>query len=431
MVSGGLNSHFGDLMERLEGRMSRHAPPCDVPPQDDVHWMKLALAQAKLAAAEGEVPVGAVVVRNGQWLASGRNAPIAMHDPTAHAEVVALRAAAQALGNYRLEDCTLYVTLEPCAMCSGAMLHARLARVVFGAADAKTGAAGSVLNLFSDFGLNHHTAVQGGVQAHDCAQVLKAFFAPRRINAQPLRQDALRTPEHRFGPWPDVPWVSRHVADLNALAGLRMHYLDECNQPDSPHALTLLCLHDIHGWCVDYRHAVPHWLACGARVVAPDLIGFGQSDKPKKEAWHQVDWHAQVLHELVSRLELTHVVVLAPAHGAVADVAVHLIQQGPSQFKGLLQWTAAPATPRHAQQAAMQDAPFPDKGFRAAQRAWLKWADKQPEQPALDGICRAAMANIDLTSPVTAQTFAQWVLNELIECGVNERCQPETGLSHD
>ena len=142
--------------------------------------MQLALDQALLAAQAGEVPVGAVVVQDGQVIATGRNAPIEGHDPTAHAEISALRAAAQALGNYRLPDCTLYVTLEPCAMCSGAMLHARLKRVVFGAPDPKTGAAGSVINLFEQQQLNHQTALQGGVLASQSAALLKAFFSQRR-----------------------------------------------------------------------------------------------------------------------------------------------------------------------------------------------------------------------------------------------------------
>ncbi len=142
--------------------------------------MQLALAQAALAAQAGEVPVGAVVVCNGDVIATGRNAPIEGHDPTAHAEIAALRAAAQALGNYRLPDCTLYVTLEPCAMCSGAMLHARLKRVVFGAPDPKTGAAGSVINLFDQPQLNHQTALQGGVMADESAAMLKSFFSQRR-----------------------------------------------------------------------------------------------------------------------------------------------------------------------------------------------------------------------------------------------------------
>ena len=158
----------------------------------DNDFMQLALAQASLAAQAGEVPVGAVVVCNGEVIATGRNAPIAGHDPTAHAEIAALRAAAKALGNYRLPDCTLYVTLEPCAMCSGAMLHARLKRVVFGAADAKTGAAGSVINLFDQPQLNHQTALQGGVLADESAAQLKAFFIQRRLEKrEAIRQQSL------------------------------------------------------------------------------------------------------------------------------------------------------------------------------------------------------------------------------------------------
>lgn len=160
--------------------------------EEDAHWMRQALVQAHIAAQSGEVPVGAVVVHGGQMIATGSNAPIQGHDPTAHAEIMALRAAAQRLGNYRLNGCTLYVTLEPCAMCSGAMLHARLARVVFGAADAKTGAAGSVLNLFALPQLNHHTVVQGGLLADECVQVLKDFFRERRTAQKAQAQAVLK-----------------------------------------------------------------------------------------------------------------------------------------------------------------------------------------------------------------------------------------------
>ena len=146
----------------------------------DSHFMQQALAQARLAGLAGEVPVGAVVVKDGNVNATGRNAPITDHDPTAHAEIKALRAAAQHLGNYRLVDCELFVTLEPCTMCVGAMLHARLKRVVFGAYDAKTGAAGSQSNVFENLSLNHQTAVQGGVLADECAQVLQDFFKTKR-----------------------------------------------------------------------------------------------------------------------------------------------------------------------------------------------------------------------------------------------------------
>jgi len=146
----------------------------------DAAFMAQALAQARLALAAGEVPVGAVVVRQGQVIAVGGNAPIGGHDPSAHAEILALRAAAQALGNYRLTDCELFVTLEPCAMCVGAMLQARLKRVVFGAADPKTGAAGSLLDLFANRQLNHQTQVQGGVMAAECALMLRDFFKQKR-----------------------------------------------------------------------------------------------------------------------------------------------------------------------------------------------------------------------------------------------------------
>lgn len=151
----------------------------------DVQAMELALAQAALAGAAGEVPVGAVVVKDGIVIATGRNAPIANHDPSAHAEMQALRAAAHALGNYRLPECELFVTLEPCAMCAGAMLHARLKRVVFGAADPKTGAAGSVIDIFAQVQLNHQTQVQGGILELECADMLQGFFRQRRTKKAP------------------------------------------------------------------------------------------------------------------------------------------------------------------------------------------------------------------------------------------------------
>ena len=150
----------------------------------DQDFMQLALQQAQRAWKLGEVPVGAVVVKDGVVIASGCNAPIGSHDPTAHAEIVALRAAADKLGNYRLPGCELYVTLEPCVMCSGAMMHARLARVVYGAADPKTGACGSVLNLFEHDQLNHHTEVVGGVLADEAGAMLRGFFAERRALAK-------------------------------------------------------------------------------------------------------------------------------------------------------------------------------------------------------------------------------------------------------
>lgn len=162
--------------------------------------MHQALDQAHNARLMGEVPVGAVIVREGRVIATGYNQPISSHDPTSHAEINALRQAAQQLGNYRLPECELYVTLEPCPMCAGAMMHARLKRVVFGTADPKTGAAGSVVNLFSEGSLNHQTVLHSGVLEDECGAVLREFFAERRRlasdpNAEPAPKPAPKAAE--------------------------------------------------------------------------------------------------------------------------------------------------------------------------------------------------------------------------------------------
>ena len=146
----------------------------------DYDYMQIALDLARQAAAAGEVPVGAIVVKDGAIIGRGSNAPITTHDPTAHAEIRAMRDAAQHLGNYRLADCTLYVTLEPCAMCSGAIQHARITKLVYGASDPKTGACGSVVNLMAEPKLNHHTEVTGGILAEQCGALLSDFFSARR-----------------------------------------------------------------------------------------------------------------------------------------------------------------------------------------------------------------------------------------------------------
>ncbi|MBS0294566.1 MAG: tRNA adenosine(34) deaminase TadA [Proteobacteria bacterium] len=335
---------------------------------DDAHWMREALAQAQAALQAGEVPVGAVLVRGGREIASGRNAPIAGHDPTAHAEMQALRAAARQLGNYRLDGCTLYVTLEPCAMCSGAMLHARVPRVVYGAADPKTGAAGSVVNLFAEPLLNHQTQVAGGVLAEECGALLSDFFRARRrsqraqqLAAHPLRQDALRTPDHAFANLPDYPWAPHYVSDLPALAGLRLHYLDE-----GPRDATRswLLLHGCAGWSYEYRHLLSALAGAGERVLAPDLIGFGKSDKPKKAATHNPAWHRQVLLELVDRLDLRQVVLVAQAGGWEA-----LALNAAGRFVGELLLHAPEA------HGPAFDAPFPDAGHRAGPRACAHWGE--------------------------------------------------------
>jgi tRNA(adenine34) deaminase len=149
--------------------------------EQDINFMQIALTLAEQAIKNNEVPVGAVVVKDGIVIGRGSNATIGEHDPTAHAEIMALREAAKHLGNYRLVDCTLYVTLEPCAMCAGAIQHARIARLIYGASDPKTGACGSVINLMTEPKLNHHTEVKSGVLAEECGGILTTFFKQRRV----------------------------------------------------------------------------------------------------------------------------------------------------------------------------------------------------------------------------------------------------------
>jgi tRNA(adenine34) deaminase len=368
----------------------------------DDEAMALALAQARAAEAAGEVPVGAVVVKDGVVVGAGRNAPVGQHDPSAHAEVQALREAGRTLGNYRLDGCTLYVTLEPCAMCAGAMLHARLARVVYGARDPKTGAAGSVVDLFAQAVLNHQTSVSGGVMEDDCAALLGSFFRRRRdaarAAAQPVRDDAVRTPEHRFAQLPGYPWAPHYVSDLPALSGLRMHYLDE-GPADAP--TVWLCLHGNPAWSYLYRRMIPVFLAAGGRVLAPDLPGFGKSDKPKKESAHRFGWHRQVLLEFVERLDLRRVVLVVQDWGGLLGLTLPM--DAPERYDGLLVMNTllatgdAPLSPGFlawremcasrpdfevgrlfargnphltAEECAAYDAPFPDRGHRAALRAF-------------------------------------------------------------
>jgi tRNA(adenine34) deaminase len=274
---------------------------------NDQHFMQLALAQAHTAAVAGEVPVGAVLVRNGEVLAQAHNAPVSLHDPSAHAEVLVMREAARLLGNYRLDDCTLYVTLEPCTMCAGAMLNARLRKVVWGAAEPKTGAAGSVHNVFAQAQLNHQTVNLGGVMSDECAKPLQTFFNKQRAAqksramATRLRDDAVRTSESAFDRLPDYPWQPNYISELPSLNGLRMHYLDE-GPADAE--VTWLCLHGNPAWSYLYRHMIPVFLAAGHRVVAPDMPGFGKSDKPKKDSAHTFEWHRQVLLEFIEALGL-------------------------------------------------------------------------------------------------------------------------------
>jgi tRNA(adenine34) deaminase len=179
--------------------------------------MRLALDQAQNAWLVGEVPVGAVIVRDSpagrQVIATGYNRPITDHDPTAHAEIVALRHAAHLLGNYRLPECEVYVTLEPCAMCAMALLHARVKRVVYGARDPKAGAAGSVIDVFGNAALNHHTAVEGGVLAGAAGELLRAFFVERRESYRQRRAARSSPGETEFADEPIPAGESVEIDD--------------------------------------------------------------------------------------------------------------------------------------------------------------------------------------------------------------------------
>ena len=351
------------------------APDANLP--DDAHFMRIALQQAQEAGDAGEVPVGAVLVRDGVVLGSGRNRPIHDSDPSAHAEMVALRQAAKRLGNYRLDDCTLYVTLEPCAMCCGALLHARLRRVVFGAADSKTGCAGSVLNLFAQPQLNHQTALCGGVLAEAAAAQLQAFFRQRRqwqkSSAVPLREDALRSPEAAFAGLVPAPWPAHYLSDLPSLAGLRLHYLDTGGEAGQP---VLLCLHPTTAWSYGLHAQMQAWVGQGARVLVPDLIGFGRSDKPKREDAHQPDFHLQYLLEWLQRLDLRQVTLVLPADGH--PLAQALVQHAADRI------TLQQFLPPQALEmpAAARGAPYPDAGHCAGERAFAEWARRAPIIPS-------------------------------------------------
>jgi tRNA(adenine34) deaminase len=302
---------------------------------NDKEYMLLALEQGRLASEAGEVPVGAIVVKNGVVIGLGRNTPVSDKDPSAHAEIQALRSAALAIGNYRLDGCELFVTLEPCSMCAGAMMHARLRRVVFGAWDAKTGVAGSVLNLFENKQLNHQTSVTGGVLSTECGALLQNFFASLRkekfSTAIRLPESALRTPAVRFNEISDFPWTPNYNNQFPALRGMRLHFLDEGKRDAQK---VFLCLHGVPSWSYIFRNWVSALSAAGHRVVVPDMLGFGKSDKPKKWDTHTLAFHRAYLLELIADLDLRNIVLIGLDWGLT--IGVTLMMDMPSRFVGLL-----------------------------------------------------------------------------------------------
>jgi tRNA(adenine34) deaminase len=343
----------------------------------DETCMRLALEAARESARQGEVPVGALLLRRSadglqvQTLACAHNQPIGLHDPTAHAEMLVLREAARQLGNYRLDDCELYVTLEPCAMCAQAMLHARIKRVVYGAREPKTGAAGSVLDLFALRELNHHTQVVGGVLAGECSGLLRDFFSRRRAQARqlavPLRDDALRAPERCFEPaWQSQPALraaSHYEQTLPELEGLRLHGIDA-----GPATTTgWLALHGPTGWWPELARWAQQRVEAGERVLLPDLIGFGQSDKPKKTRWHELEKHARILLAWARSRGLDHLNVTYAKNQK--QLAERIQETGAGMIKNT---SLIPEKDRDVLSTTLLEAPYTDSGYRAGPRAWLE-----------------------------------------------------------
>ncbi|MDT8991645.1 tRNA adenosine(34) deaminase TadA [Curvibacter sp. APW13] len=284
---------------------------------DHSGYMARALELAHQAAAVGEVPVGAVVVDStGTIVGEGHNRTISESDPTAHAEVVALRAAAKMQGNYRLNDCTLYVTLEPCPMCMGAIFHSRIRALFFGATDPKGGACGSVVGLDTDKRLNPHCVVHGGVLADACSDVLRSYFRDLRVHhafqRRRVREDALRMPSDSLLA-KYVPGAEGLVVDdLSSAQGLRVHVWAKGQRTDSePPARLLLCLHSIGQWAWQFADLLREDLPADVMLMCVDLPGHGQSDKSKSGWEFDQSYQLNVLGEILDRFATSPVVLLA------------------------------------------------------------------------------------------------------------------------
>lgn len=348
----------------------------------DRAYMRLALKSAHQAALQGEVPVGAVLVHVPSHTVVGakvihevigcaHNQPITLHDPTAHAEVLALRQGAQRLSNYRLDECELYVTLEPCAMCAQAIMHARLRRVIFGALEPKTGAAGSVLNLFSYPELNHHTEVLSGLLAEESQAILQHFFAERRRLAkesnEPLPDTALRTPDERFTDvwklWPEYQAGSTYEQSLPELQGLRLHSLDLGRHDSSS---VWVGLHGYDAWWPQLRSWAHSKLVHDCRVLLPDLIGFGMSDKPKKVSWHDLHKHVTYLISWLKQKDVKKCWI--HYNKQQRKLAERLKSEAPDLIMGISALDNKLLDPLPEQ---IQHAPYPDTGHEAAPKAWV------------------------------------------------------------
>lgn len=304
----------------------------------DKFYMQQALDLAYVASCHNEVPVGAVIVKNGEVIAKGFNLCIQNSDPTAHAEIVAIKQAASVLKNYRLEDCELYVTLEPCCMCAGAILNSRIKRVVYAASDFKAGAAGSVIDVFQNPSLNHQTTITKGILNEESVVVLQNFFQKKRHEQtqtslpNKLREDFLRLPVTIYKKSIDenqLAKFSHFKYQLNSLNGARLHYLDSglANlKSDQLNQKTIVILPGLMQSTQSFLDIFYYFKNLGTRVVVIDLIGMGYSDKPKKlkhdsfEA--MIDYHFQYLNELLQLLHISSFDIVAANLSAVIAHAI-------------------------------------------------------------------------------------------------------------
>jgi tRNA(adenine34) deaminase len=313
----------------------------------DKFYMQQALDLANVASCHNEVPVGAVIVKNGEVIAKGFNLCIQNSDPTAHAEIVAIKQAALVLQNYRLEDCELYVTLEPCCMCAGAILNSRIKRVVYAASDLKAGAAGSVMNVFQNPSLNHQTTISKGVLNEESVSILQNFFQNKRQeqtqNSLPnkLREDFLRLPTPIYKEFlvkNQLASFSYFNYQLNNLNGARLHYLDSGIsplKPDQHNQKTIVILPGLMQSTQSFLDIFYYFKNLGTRVVVIDLIGMGYSDKPKKlkhdsfEA--MIDYHFQYLNELLQLLNISSFDIVATHLTAVIAYSIQAVYK-PSEI---------------------------------------------------------------------------------------------------
>ena len=420
----------------------------------DTVYLQLALQQARAAASLGEVPVGAVIVSpSGKVLGQGCNRTVSAQDPCAHAEILALRAAARTIGNHRLEGCTLYVTLEPCAMCSGALLHARIARAVYAVPDPKTGAAGSVLNLFANSALNHQTRCEayapkdasGHTLQAACTEVLQEFFRKRRMAQQdlrrtplhaPLREDALRPSETHFAgihaletlrPWCGFVQLSDPEEEPGSMPW-RMHVIDTA--PDDRSRPAVLLLHGYASYSLLWAGLIAQLHTAGWRVLAPDLLGHGRSDMPKKTQRHRPGWHAALLRQWLQQAHFSQHVrraailhdnaallwssLAAGLHDVPPTPVIHLHPEGVATWRQHCQQRTRFDLDAHwaldAAEAASGawSAPWPDAGHRAALQ-WPEWA-AVAQAFAQHGTIDTAVADAQVIRiPASGAAFRRWL----------------------